>query len=404
VVKTRPKRKQLATQIVSAVDHCHARQIVHGDIKPANVLLTADINALLADFDNSRDLSKTMIGKTGYAQGSLGFIAPEMKRPGSKPTKASDVYCLGVLLAKIFLGLEPEENGPPKIPADADPTLRDLLRRMTNKQPEERPTTAEVMASTVINQADADPGNVSTPSHWRMTNTINDRVQLVDVTGQLSPVLDKVFTMAGLKVAKVTRVENSKLWREYVRRRDQVRREVTIRGNWHPGDKLPFTTRLQLEGTDDLLTADVAEVFALHGTNAAGAIQVHGFDEKVGNQEINLYGLGVYFAEDARKCAQYPGGRKTVFLSRVVLGHAYNTTKGEFATGTGRIKVNLRPPTVTGRFDTDAGSPSTDDRHHSVIAAPQKGSREPGEEFREFIVYEKSQAYPEYLVELVEQK
>jgi len=92
----------IVEQIAAALDAAHARGLVHRDVKPANVLLTADgrEHAYLTDFGLTKH-TDTMAGgltKTGQFVGTLDYTPPEQIR-GEKADARSDVYALGCLPA-----------------------------------------------------------------------------------------------------------------------------------------------------------------------------------------------------------------------------------------------------------------------------------------------------------------
>jgi eukaryotic-like serine/threonine-protein kinase len=92
-----------AIQIVSALDHASKYGIVHGDIKPANLLLTSENSIKLSDFGLSTIASDK--GNKTAVSGTPAYLAPELlKGPGSIQ---SDMYALGVTLFELVFGRHP---------------------------------------------------------------------------------------------------------------------------------------------------------------------------------------------------------------------------------------------------------------------------------------------------------
>jgi len=104
-------------QLKSALEYVHAAGIVHRDVKPGNVLLDADGNAILGDFGISRflddelrrelDVESTMEVDNADSRkviGSVMYLAPEVRR-GEKATAAADAYALGVTFYRLLTGV-----------------------------------------------------------------------------------------------------------------------------------------------------------------------------------------------------------------------------------------------------------------------------------------------------------
>jgi serine/threonine-protein kinase len=112
-------RLRLFLSVCDAVSYAHRHLVVHRDLKPNNILITADHTVKLLDFGIAKVLDST--SRSGSDQPtltlirelSLSFASPEQIR-GEAVTTASDVYSLGVLLYHLLTGVSPYRaaNGP----------------------------------------------------------------------------------------------------------------------------------------------------------------------------------------------------------------------------------------------------------------------------------------------------
>ncbi|KAF0914754.1 hypothetical protein E2562_031363 [Oryza meyeriana var. granulata] len=107
---TWPDRYNIALGLGSALQYLHQdcdRCVVHGDIKPANVMLDASRNAKLGDFGLARLVDHgAELRPTQVVAGTLGYIDPEFVN-SRRPSAESDVYSFGVVLLEIACGRRP---------------------------------------------------------------------------------------------------------------------------------------------------------------------------------------------------------------------------------------------------------------------------------------------------------
>ncbi|MBF6047774.1 protein kinase [Streptomyces sp. NRRL B-1677] len=157
----------LGAGLARALQAVHAAGIVHRDLKPSNVLVTLD-GPRVIDFGIARALETVADGdgltRTGAAVGSPGFMSPEQVRGGAV-TPASDVFCLGSVLAYAATGRMPfgtadsgvhalmyriaeEQPDLTEVPAG----LRPLITSFLAKDPQERPTPAQVLEVTGVEE------------------------------------------------------------------------------------------------------------------------------------------------------------------------------------------------------------------------------------------------------------
>jgi hypothetical protein len=152
----------LGAQVAEALGAAHERGLVHRDIKPQNVLLTATGRAKVADFGIARAGSSATISRTGSVMGTAGYMSPEQAL-GKPATPKSDLYSLGVVLYEALTGELPftadnpiavsmkHVNEPLRPPIELDPSIPDgmnaLVTKLLEKDPEDRYADAEELAN-----------------------------------------------------------------------------------------------------------------------------------------------------------------------------------------------------------------------------------------------------------------
>ncbi len=165
-------RIQLFRQVCSAVKYLHQHLVVHRDLKPGNILVTADGQAKLLDFGIAKLLEADDQGEPS-PKTLAGMMTPEYGSPeqvrGGQITTLSDVYSLGVVLFEILTGANPFaadgqcvhehmrrvcEDDPPRpssIVKASDPGRRlrseidNILLTALRKEPERRYASAEAL-------------------------------------------------------------------------------------------------------------------------------------------------------------------------------------------------------------------------------------------------------------------
>ncbi|XWS14501.1 hypothetical protein CRYUN_Cryun35bG0015000 [Craigia yunnanensis] len=103
-----PMSHLIALGIARGLAFLHSLSIVHGDLKPQNVLFDADFEAHLSEFGLERLTIATTAGASSSSTpvGSLGYVAPEAALT-AQPTKKADVYSFGIVLLEILTGRKP---------------------------------------------------------------------------------------------------------------------------------------------------------------------------------------------------------------------------------------------------------------------------------------------------------
>ncbi|TDK88303.1 serine/threonine-protein kinase [Mycolicibacterium mucogenicum] len=97
-----------STQIASALDYAHQMDVIHRDVKPANILLSADQrSAFLTDFGIAQLLDDAKpLARNGRVRGSIAYAAPELLA-AQQLSPQTDVYALACTMCEWLTGLPP---------------------------------------------------------------------------------------------------------------------------------------------------------------------------------------------------------------------------------------------------------------------------------------------------------
>ncbi|MCC2973893.1 serine/threonine-protein kinase [Massilia sp. IC2-476] len=141
-------------QVAEAMREAHDAGLVHGDLKPSNLMLEPGGTIRVLDFGLAQDLDPlaTAALPTSSLQGTIAYMAPE-RMLGAPLSPQADVYALGLILYELVAGARPfaaldglalaaaqvqTSSDGWSYPPDASPQLIALIRAMTARQPQER--------------------------------------------------------------------------------------------------------------------------------------------------------------------------------------------------------------------------------------------------------------------------
>jgi hypothetical protein len=151
---------EACAQVLEGLAHAHGRDVVHRDVKPANVLLAdgQELAVRVLDFGLAAFAEAETLTAVGDVPGTLAYISPE-RLAGEQGTAAGDVWAVGVMLWEALAGRHPfwrpslletgraiEVGAPPLRTErqDLPPALLEAVDRALSLDPRKRPTAARM--------------------------------------------------------------------------------------------------------------------------------------------------------------------------------------------------------------------------------------------------------------------
>lgn len=148
-----PRVLRILEQTCSALQFAHERNVVHRDVKPANLMLTADDTVKVTDFGTAKILQFGTVQQTAHVMGTPSYMSPEQVK-GRAVDGRSDIFSLGVMLYEMVTGEKPFPgqnittviykivNEDPVPPRQIDPTIHPgisaIVMKALAKEPDQR--------------------------------------------------------------------------------------------------------------------------------------------------------------------------------------------------------------------------------------------------------------------------
>ena len=184
-------------QVAAALEYAHRRNVIHRDIKPGNVLLDRDGNAIVTDFGIAKVAEKSGFTQTGTTMGTPAYMSPEqcLARPVGP---ASDQYSLGIMAYQMLTGRAPFQGAalevmrahtddvPPPVTdvrPDCPPAVARVVARMLEKDPDARwPNLAEAMVA-----CGASPPGLGDPVWEHLAGLVRGDAQIQTLGSSATP-------------------------------------------------------------------------------------------------------------------------------------------------------------------------------------------------------------------------
>lgn len=150
---TLDRKLNISKQICEGLRAAHECNLIHQDLKPGNIMITASERVVILDFGLARMIRTDTVDDSGRIEGTLLYMSPEQVS-GAKLSYSTDIFSLGVVLYEFFTGERPfrgreankviysilhEDPVPPiEINSDIPQYLNSLLLKLLAKEPENR--------------------------------------------------------------------------------------------------------------------------------------------------------------------------------------------------------------------------------------------------------------------------
>lgn len=173
----------IVRQVAEAMEEAHAAKLIHGDIKPSNLMLDESGAVRILDFGLARkmDPDATEAVAPEAVQGTIAYLAPELMM-GTQPNPQSDIYALGVVMFELLTGARPfahlsglalaaahiqSSSDLWVFPPHTPPALLALVRAMTARDPARRLATMRDVQTALSGGAPDRPTTAPAARQWR---------------------------------------------------------------------------------------------------------------------------------------------------------------------------------------------------------------------------------------------
>ncbi len=133
---------EMIVQVCKALDYAHKNGVIHRDIKPTNILIDRQGNALVADFGIAQIIGTPDAEMTSsdVIMGTMAYMSPEQKVSSTNVDQTTDIYAVGIMLYEILVGKKPLGHFklPTEINAELNPAFNTIIQKCLAQEPKDR--------------------------------------------------------------------------------------------------------------------------------------------------------------------------------------------------------------------------------------------------------------------------
>ena len=133
---------EMIVQVCKALDYAHKNGVIHRDIKPTNILIDRQGNALVADFGIAQIIGTAEADMTAsdIIMGTMAYMSPEQKVSSTNVDQTTDLYAVGIMLYEILVGKKPLGHFklPTELKPDLNPAFNTIIQKCLAQEPKDR--------------------------------------------------------------------------------------------------------------------------------------------------------------------------------------------------------------------------------------------------------------------------
>ncbi|MCP4703324.1 MAG: serine/threonine protein kinase [candidate division Zixibacteria bacterium] len=156
------QKLEMIVMILKGLDYAHKNGVIHRDVKPANILVDKQGNAMMADFGIAQILSKPEqeVTRSDVIMGTLAYMSPEQRVSSTNVDLTTDIFSTGVIIYEVLIGKRP--MGRFKLPSEINPKIPQKFDEIINKcmamSAKDRFQSAVELKDAILNQISSQGG------------------------------------------------------------------------------------------------------------------------------------------------------------------------------------------------------------------------------------------------------
>ncbi|MEK7775628.1 MAG: protein kinase [Candidatus Zixiibacteriota bacterium] len=145
---------EMVVQVCKALDYAHKNGVIHRDIKPTNILVDRQGNALVADFGIAQIVGtpEGEMTASDVVMGTVSYMSPEQKISSTNVDQTTDIYALGIILYEILTGKKPlgHFKPPSELNTNVSKAFDPIVLRCLAQEPKDRYQTAVELKDAIL--------------------------------------------------------------------------------------------------------------------------------------------------------------------------------------------------------------------------------------------------------------
>jgi len=158
----------MIVQVCKALDYAHKNGVIHRDIKPTNILIDRQGNAMVSDFGIAQIVTApdSELTSSDIIMGTVAYMSPEQKVSSTNVDQTTDLYAVGVMLYEILVGKKPQ--GHFKLPSENNPRISpefdQIILKCLAQEPKDRYQRAVELKDDLLNAMNHEDSQSKTDS------------------------------------------------------------------------------------------------------------------------------------------------------------------------------------------------------------------------------------------------